>query len=269
MLLYANNYPFNNFNILFVIDKDSIIMKKKYQIDINEVHKFCATRPLYLKEERDYAKETEDNIKKHLFQEFNGYKRGAVLNGDALKDIFFPTDMKQKYKVFISHSGGDKELVKRIANILENQYSLPCFVDWMVWGNIEKLQEKVDWELCRHTERQDGGTTYSYADRNYTTAHTHAMLSMALLDMIDQCDICLFIKSNHSTIPDANFQDITTLSPWIYEEISYMNHIAVRERRLFAEGGNIPVRISHPLDLSGFEELTSANIIPKLRSLRD
>ena len=67
----------------------------------------------------------------------------------------------------------------------------------------------------------------------------------------------------------ANFQNIKKLSPWIYEEIFYMNHIAVRERRMFAEGGDVPIRISHPLDLNDFEELTAANIVAKLRSLRD
>lgn len=244
-------------------------MKHKYQISLQEVRSFINSEYTHFAPAINPFEDNEKNIKDHLDEVFDEYKNGAVLDGEALQKLFFPTDTIQKYKIFISHSSKDSEDIKMLANILEDTYHLPCFVDWMVWGNIEKLQEKVDWELCRHTERQGGGTTYSYTDRNYTTAHTHAMLSMALLDMIDQCDICLFVSSENSMLPEANFGDIKTLSPWIYEEISYMNHIAIRERGLFSEGGAIqPIPISHPLDLSDFEILTSTNLLRKMQAVR-
>ena len=245
-------------------------MKQKYQISLHEVQSFINSEFTYFAEANNPFKDNETAINGHLNEVFDDYKNGAILDGDSLQKLFFPTETKQKYRIFISHSSKDSEDIKMLANVFENTYNLPCFVDWMVWGNIEKLQEKVDWELCRHTEKQGGGTTYSYADRNYTTAHTHAMLSMALLDMIDQCDICLFVSSENSTLPKANFGDIKTLSPWIYEEISYMNHIAVRERGLFSEGGSLPdVRISHYLDLRDFETLTSHKLIATLTALND
>ncbi|MBR3407246.1 MAG: hypothetical protein IKG86_00195 [Paludibacteraceae bacterium] len=246
-------------------------MTKKYQISLQEVQSFINSEFKYFVARAiNPFNDNEKKIKDHLDKVFEDYKNGAILDGDSLQKLFFPTDLKQKYKIFISHSGKDSEDIKMLANVLENIYHLPCFVDWMVWGNIKKLQEKIDWELCRHAEKEDGGTTYSYADRNYTTAHTHAMLSMALLDMIDQCDICLFVSSKNSTLPEANFGDIKTLSPWIYEEISYMNHIAIRKSNMYSEGGAIqPIRISHPLDLSDFDTLTSKNLIATLKALND
>lgn len=245
-------------------------MKQKYQISLHEVRSFINSEFTYFAEANNPFKDNETAINGHLNEVFDDYKNGAILDGEALQKLFFPTDTIQKYKIFISHSSKDSEDIKMLANILEDTYHIPCFVDWMVWGNIEKLQEKVDWELCRHAERKGGGTTYSYTDRNYTTAHTHAMLSMALLDMIDQCDICLFVSSENSTLPEANFGDIKTLSPWIYEEISYMNHIAIRRRNMYSEGGAVlPIQISHPLDLRGFKTLTSQNLIPTLTALYD
>ena len=87
---------------------------------------------------------------------------------------------------------------------------------------------------------------------------------MALLEMIDQCDICLFVTSENSTLPGTDFGDVMTLSPWIYEEIKYMNRISPKMMREFSE-----VNISHPLDLSDFSVVNSKNLLDSINGLYD
>lgn len=243
-------------------------MQNRYKISLTEVEQFVKHK-LPLGSGMTIPYQTNAKlIKEHLERIFETYQADAILDGNALKDLFFPIGLKERFKIFISHSSKDAEIIQQFASALERHYHLPCFVDWMVWGNLYELQVSLDQKLCNPIHKKTGGVTYNYDLRNYTTAHTHAMLSMALLDMIDQCDICIFVYSDNSTIPTANFSDIKTLSPWIYEEISYMNHIKIREIRLMSEGGNVsPIRISHPLDLNSFEPLTASTLISKLNAL--
>ena len=243
-------------------------MRKCYKISLAEVQKFVWSLNRLGTQRSVPYKTNAKQIKEHLERIFDTYQADAVLDGDALKNLFFPTQLKDRYRIFISHSSKDAEIIQQFASTLETRLNFPCFVDWMVWGNLYELQASLDQKLCNPTPKATGGVTYSYNLRNYTTAHTHAMLSMALLDMIDQCDICMFVYSDNSTVPNADFNNIETLSPWIYEEISYMNHIQIKETRLMSEGGNVsPIRISHPLDLNSFEPLTASTLISKLNVL--
>ncbi|MBO6074103.1 MAG: toll/interleukin-1 receptor domain-containing protein [Paludibacteraceae bacterium] len=242
-------------------------MIKKYQISLSEVNEFLRINSWEIKDNvNSRYKENKKAIMKHLVSIFDSYKEGEVIDGQRISQTFFPTKFKEQFKVFISHSGSDKDIVEKLAMTLE-AYGIDCFVDWMVWGNLNKLQQIIDDKLCHPIKKPNGGKSYDYESRNHTTAHTHAMLSMALLDMIDQCDICLFITSKNSTIPNANFGDVKTLSPWIYEEVSYMNHIAIRRVNMFAEGGISGITISHPLDLREFKELNSKNLIESIKQL--
>ena len=245
-------------------------MKCRYQISIAEVKNFISTFYEVTKEKnQSIFSQNNDDISKHLFQYFESYKKGEILDGERLSQLFFPTHIKERFNIFISHSGGDKDVVEKFAKTIEG-FGKTCFVDWMVWGNLSILQQKVDDKLCRHTTKENGGTTYSYEDRNQTTAHTHAMLSMALLDMIDQCDTCLLITSENSTLPSENSGDVKTLSPWIYEEVSYMNHLANENEkvRLF-DSRETNIKISHALDIKDFEVLTSQELAFKLLGVDD
>lgn len=245
-------------------------MKKRYKISLAEVQKFVRSLNQLGTQRSVPYKTNAKQIKEHLERIFDTYQAGAVLDGDALKNLFFPTQLKDRYRIFISHSSKDAEIIQQFASTLETMLNFPCFVDWMVWGNLYELQASLDQKLCNPTPKATGGVTYSYNLRNYTTAHTHAMLSMALLDMIDQCDICMFVYSDNSTVPNADFNNIETLSPWIYEEISYMNHIQIKETRLMSEGGNVsPIRISHPLDLDSFDTLNASTLTQALTSLNE
>lgn len=244
-------------------------MQQLYQISIKEVHDFIRDNKWALNEGViNKFSQNQEKIKDHLVSKFKQYTNKANLDGESIKQLFFPTDIANRFNLFISHSSDDADTVEQFAKTLE-VYGYHCFVDWMVWGNIKDLQPILDDNLCHPVKKENGGTSYNYALRNYTTAHTHAMLSMALLDMINKCDICLFITSENSTLPNANFGNISTLSSWIYEEITYMNTIAeIQGIKTFSENKRY-VRISHPLDLRRFKELTSKSILPSFKMLND
>lgn len=248
-------------------------MKKKYQISIEGVRDFVNANRGAVSErsQRAYSQNKVD-IKKHLEDIFTVYKNNDIIDGQRISDMFFPTETKERFKVFVSHSGKDKNDVEKLALTLQ-AFGINCFVDWMVWENLADLQKMIDDKYCVLTQVKDENdkikTTYNYDARNYSTAHTHAMLSMALLDMIDQCDVCLFITSANSILPGTNFREVQTLSPWIYEEVSYMNHIATIERKFFAEGVEQDINISHPLDLSSFRVLNANNLLYAIQNVND
>lgn len=198
----------------------------------------------------------------------------GVVEADQLKDGFFPTNFRNKYQVFISHSHADVELVKRLANLLADKFGVRCFVDSMVWGNMYTMLRELDEKYCKTPT-----SGYDYDRRNMSTAHVHAMLSIALLEMIEQCECCIFVQSENSTIPSLKLKGISdedkTFSPWIYEEINYMNmlqpHKPQRLLRLFSalneneqrELNNYlnPVPIVHGLNLDNFKEVTRDKLL--------
>ena len=156
-------------------------MKEKYQIDITEVKKWLRNiNPFIRTSNYDYSKFSNDYTSKHLKDVFNSYTDTHILDGEALQNIFFPTQFKDTFKIFISHSGGDKEIVKEFANKIGNIYDKPCFVDWMVWDNIGTLQGILDNKFSALSRDKDGKIlSYNYKAMKHTSAHTHAMLSMA------------------------------------------------------------------------------------------
>ena len=123
-------------------------MKKKYQISISEVKNFVNQYGTIVTEsaKADYSK-NNDAIREHLEKLFRSYEVNKIVDGKRIEDIFFPTETKQLFKVFISHSGKDKDEVKELALILKEN-EINCFVDWMVWGNLADLQKIIDDKYC-------------------------------------------------------------------------------------------------------------------------
>lgn len=192
----------------------------------------------------------------------------GIIDGEKLKTEYFPTKLKKNFNVFISHSHGDIDEIEDFARKLEGRYGVKCFVDSMVWKNIDTLQYGID-NPHRNT---DGTLNYEFIKQS--TAHLHSLLSIALFEMIDQCECCLFIQSNNSLAMDLN--DTCTLSPWIYEEIFYMNHTTrilpkrIPERKLFSalnESAKTEalIKMSHVIDLSDFRDFMQAMPNKELR----
>lgn len=146
------------------------------------------------------------------------YGNGGVIKVKVLEDKQFPITQKQ---VFISHSSKDKNLAKVFAYEL-HKLGIDCFVDSINWNNISQLQKELDQKYCWLDE---DNKIYSYNKRNDSTAHVHAILSTALFKMIDNCECGIFIDSDNSIIKLKDITGDSTFSPWIYEEINYIDKI--------------------------------------------
>lgn len=189
-------------------------------------------------------------------------KSDDIIDGAALKDGYFPTSFKKKYRIFISHSHRDVETIERFADYLKFHHHVDCFVDSMVWKNIDTLQHKIDQKFSKSTT---GGLDYKKILQ--TTAHVHSLLSIALFEMIDQCECCIFVESGNSL--QIDFAQPQTLSPWIYEELYYMNHTEERipqhildarykvlQTKMMANEA-LNFMMLHPVDLTGFTQLNN------------
>lgn len=158
----------------------------------------------------------------------------GIIKGDTLKDNYFPSSLfdGSNYDVFISHSHNNEAEAHMLAAWLKKYKKLSCFVDSFAWGSADQLLKEIDDKYCYRKHKK----TYDYNKRNFTTSHVHAILSMALLDTIQRSKYCIFIESLES-VPLTSGLKKKTLSPWLYEEIKYMQLLQPkRETKMFSEG---------------------------------
>jgi hypothetical protein len=199
----------------------------------------------------------------------------GVINGSKLQSTWFPTNNEIfPYDIFISHSHNDLEKAKLLASWLENDCGLKCFLDAYVWESADKLLKEIDDEYC--FERSTG--YYNYNKRNFSTSHIHAMLSMAIMDIMDRTECAIFIQSDQS-ITLENIRNTQTLSPWLYEELSFMKKLRMQIPprymhlysgvRMFSSGGNTQcmmesketsLNIAYDVDLSSIQNLSSSQL---------
>ena len=183
----------------------------------------------------------------------------GIIDGEKIKTEFYPTQLKEKYNVFISHSHRDINEIERFAVVLNQKYGVKCFVDSMIWKNVADLQKKID---IQYSKNENGRLDYRLVRQS--TAHIHSLLSIALFEMIDQCECCIFVQSDNSL--QLNFNDTTTMSPWIYEEIFCMNHTKricptrISQKQKFSllneeYKSDSQIKMAHVVDLSGFRNL--------------
>lgn len=156
----------------------------------------------------------------------------AKVTAESIWEDWFDT---VKATVFISHSSANKEIAVQFANWLYRNFGLKSFVDSQFWLKINDLQAEFDKTLMyKKTVLDEYGLPhkecfYSYAKRNQSTAHVHALLSYALTKMIQKTPYFIFIKSNDSVTFNDTVENLT--SPWIFHELSVVEllHNAQRE----------------------------------------
>jgi hypothetical protein len=243
-------------------------MFAKLNISINEVRKFIN------------ALDWSDIRQRDIDEYFNSEKRTSkkviddsllknnIWDGDGVREMNFPAQIGTR-QIFISHSRDDIEDVKKFAYALETEFGVSCFVDSMVWENMNNLIKAFDGIYSLAPDKK----TTLYGKRNYSTSHVHTMLATALLEMINNCECFLFIASKNSTLNLNYFRDHSdaTLSPWIYEENTFVKYIMPiipewllrkRERRYFSGGiGRInedrKLNIAYKLDMSTFHPISA------------
>lgn len=188
------------------------------------------------------------------------------LDGEKLKNYVFPS--KDQYDVFISYSHDDETLAKKLAYYLKEYCNLNVFLDGFIWYSADGLLKAIDDDYCMTADKQH----YNYKSRNYSTSHVHALLSMSILDVINKSECCIVLDSKRS-INLHNLEDpnkARTLSPWIFEEITYMRMLPQRTKRktkYFSQGGALEslnesqkLKISNPVDFEGFEIMTEQDL---------
>ena len=166
----------------------------------------------YLKIGKDIANSQQKNID----QIIDGFTNSeGELDAVKMQADWFP---QIKCDVFISHSHKDLDLALRLGGLMHDRLGLAPFIDYSVWKYANDLLKLLDKKYCW----KESSRTYDYDKRNLSTSHVHMMLSTALSNMIDKTECIFFLNTPHSMTPAdvINGKDGSTLSPWIYSEIS-------------------------------------------------
>lgn len=198
------------------------------------------------------------NVKSQLSKIIKG--NNGVIDGNLLKDWCFPLVFDKEYNIFISHSHSDEDAAKLLASHIEHNYHLNCFIDSLVWKNAFDILDEIDNAYCLNSDKK----SYNYSKRNNTTAHVYAMLSLSLMEMIQKTECCILI-GNGNTINLNDVKGGTTISPWVFEEITYMNNLPKRnprnlpERRTFSDSRlneNQEFKAKYTTNIDNFKNLT-------------
>lgn len=207
---------------------------------------------------------TQNVIAKHLSAIIN--PSSGTIDGEKLKQEVFPTDVKSECKVFISHSHIDIKSAKILASFFD-EIGMQPFLDCYVWGSADKLQKELD---DKYSMNEIG--LYDYEKTQFSSSHVYSLLSSAILEMIDACEWFVFIESENSL--DLSVSDnlkSTTLSPWIYSELTYAKYLPSKyphrqmQTKMFS-AMNENLRIRHTVDLNDFIDLKASDLTKLLNT---
>ncbi len=233
-------------------------------IQISDIKKYNLTSEA----EKNFLKNKE--IVRTQLQEY--LLPGGSLDGKSLQEDWFPQISSD---VFISHSHNDLEVAFFLGGILES-FGLKVFIDSTVWRYSDELLRLIDEKMCL-SKTQKGN--YDYQARNYSTAHVHMMLSVALNKMIDKSE-CLFFLNTPNSVSSKNVIEHRTKSPWIYSEIANSRLLRIRKpdrmlKKAFSKGGKVEAlsmiveSIEHVLELDHLQKINRADIANWFDKIKD
>ncbi|EKY2038157.1 hypothetical protein RA259_004254 [Cronobacter sakazakii] len=250
-------------------------MITKFRIKNNTLSRngrFLSANDQYL----SYVNATKDEINSYVFDAVNG-----EISATKLTENLFPT--KQPH-IFISHSSKDANLAISFANALYSTYGIISFIDSQLWAHIDFALKEMHEKYCK----TPSGTSYYYSRSNNLLSHMHAILSMALMRVMDNSDCVIFIESEHSIYnfmedeyihPYSKIRNpAETLSPWISTEVNFANKLRRNghiDRDLLIKAASESYRVDesvkdlakdgmpkiiHEIDVSDFVEITSRTL---------
>lgn len=164
------------------------------------------------------GKELYSEMKNAIDDNLTSFYSNGKLDGTKLSEKWFP---QIRADIFISHSHKDFNTALVLAGWLYDKLDISCFIDSCVWGYADGLLKAIDNRFCKNS---DG--SYNYNTRNFSTAHVHMMLTVALTRMINNCECLFFLNTPNSILPENSVD--RTLSPWIYTELSMISLITER-----------------------------------------
>lgn len=252
-----------------------IAMYKKFILNLDELEKI-KNQDAYCWHEfvsvgREGIKNIKNSIKDNL-DEFTDPE--GILQADSIINNWFPSINAD---IFISHSHKDEELVLGLSGWLKKEFRLTAFIDSVVWGYSDELLKNIDDKYCLNNNSK----TYNYSKRNRSTSHVHMMLSTALMNMIDRCEMFLFIETRNSFRPLEYLKSKgETESPWIYSELSLADKIRENIPKRFQKNNKTiatenlsesleDVRVKYPANISDLITLTFCNLIEWKRDAKE
>lgn len=208
----------------------------------------------YIKRYNDIGLKRENQIKSEIENDLKRYINNGIIDGSGLSDDCFKII---KSDVFISYSHNDEDIAIAVAGYLNQELGLDVFVDSLFWGSADALLKDIDDIYCKQDSEN-----YNYQKRNLSTSHVHAMLSTAIIKVMEKSEIVIFLNSDNS-IPkvDNVFSGNYTKSPWIYEEIIFASllrrrHWSSHRKVSIYESVGQNLQVKYNVPISEMKEIT-------------
>ena len=152
------------------------------------------------------------------------------IDGTKIAENWFP---EIEADIFISHSHKDEKQAIGLAGWLWDKFKIRAFIDSGVWGYAGDLLKEIDNKYCWDTDRK----IYIYETRNFSTAHVHMMLNVALCRMIDKVECVLFLNTPNSITASEAVDN--TNSSWIYSELVMTEIVRKKKLKEYRKGQTI------------------------------